>query len=502
MSMSNGSYSRRWMLAALLAGAASPALANPPARSKRPMPRAGTPAGGAVAAAPRATAAASAPAASALVDAARLGGRVTFAVVDARTGALLEGRDPQVPQPPASVAKAMTALYALERLGDGHRFATRLVGSGQVSGGRLSGDLILTGTGDPTLTSDALADLAAALRGRGITQISGRFLVHGGALPQIGAIDGEQPDHVGYNPAISGLNLNYNRVHFEWKRAGQGGWQVAMDARGERVVPQVRMARMRVVDRQAPLYTYARDGRTEHWTVAAAALGRGGSRWLPVRQPALYAGEVFQTLARAQGVTLPDPQILSGGMPGGAVLAEFASPPLRLLARDMLRWSTNLTAEVLGLSASGAGSLGASAGRMSDWLAQRFGAQARFVDHSGLGAASRISAADMAGVLARAGSGGPLRPLLRDFPTREGNRASPVRVSAKTGTLNFVSGLGGYFTAPSGREMTFAIFAADEPRRNALRAGDRERPGGGREWTQRARALQGQLIERWATVYG
>ena len=69
--------------------------------------------------------------------------------------------------------------------------------------------------------------------------MTGRFLVAGGALPHVGEIASDQPEHVGYNPAISGLNLNYNRVNFEWKRDG-GGYAVQMDARGERFVPMVR----------------------------------------------------------------------------------------------------------------------------------------------------------------------------------------------------------------------------------------------------------------------
>ena len=61
--------------------------------------------------------------------------------------------------------------------------------------------------------------------------------------------------HVGYNAAISGLCLNFNRVHFEWKRVS-GDWQVAVDARGERFLPTVDMVRVAVASREAPLFTY------------------------------------------------------------------------------------------------------------------------------------------------------------------------------------------------------------------------------------------------------
>lgn len=481
--------SRRFVLAGALAGAAAPVLAQAPATSPRPPSRPGL-------AAPAAPGrAAAAPEAVQLIDAARLGGRVTYAVFDRATGALLEGRAETVPQPPASVAKAVTAIYALDRLGTAHRFVTRILATGPVQGGRVQGDLVLAGGGDPTLDTDGLGDLVASLRARGLRGITGRFLVHGGALPAIGRIDAGQPEHVGYNPAISGLNLNFNRVHFEWKR-GAGGWQTGMDARGERFAPAVRLARARIVERDAPLFTYSRDGAEERWTVASGALGKGGSRWLPVRQPDRYAGEVFQTLCAAQGITLPPPEPVAA-LPTGSVLAQAASQPLPELVRGMLRHSTNITAECLGLAASGATGLAASGARMSDWLKASHGVEGRFVDHSGLGGESRISAAEMALALHR---NAWLADLMRPFGTGEKGRAAGPAVRAKTGTLNFVSGLGGFIDGP--RPMVFAIFAADLPRRDGLTGIERERPTGGPQWTRRARALQGQLINRWVATYG
>jgi len=490
------SFSRRWLLGAMAAGIGAPALAEAPARSPRPMPRPG-------AALRQAGTGAAGPALADLVAQARLTGASGLAVVDAATGALLEGWEEDRALPPASCAKAVTALYAMERLGEGHRWVTRVLATGPVAGGLVQGDLVLAGTGDPTLSTDGLGDLVAGLAARGVRGVTGRFLVHEGPLPRIAAIDADQPDYVGYNPTIAGLNLNHNRVHFEWKR-GQQGWQFTMDARAERFAPPVAMARIRAVDRERPVFTYARGEGVDNWTVATTALGNGGSRWLPVRHPELYCAEVFQTLARAQGIRLPDPRV-TGSMPGGTVLADLPSGGLSPILRDMLRFSTNLTAEVAGLTASGAGSLRGSAGAMSDWAAARFGGAGRYVDHSGLGAQSRVTAADMARLLARARGTG-LSGILRDHGLRDAEgreiKGQPVRVPAKTGTLSFVSGLAGYIQPPGGREMAFAIFSADLPRRDGLSAAERENPPGGRGWTRRARDLQNKSVARWVTAFG
>ncbi len=504
MSPRSFDLSRRSLLAGLLAGAAGPVWAEALAASPVPHRRPGATK---AAVSPRTV---SSKPAQALIEAASLGGVVGFVVADAATGLVLESVNATLGLPPASVAKTMTALYALDALGPSYRFATRLIATGPVQAGQIAGDLILAGSGDPTLSTDHLAAMAQALKAAGVRGIGGRFLVWDGALPSIPQIDAGQPEHVGYNPAVSGLNLNFNRVYFEWRRSGQD-YAISMDARSDLYRPRVRMATMQVVDRAAPLYTYASAGGTDQWTVARAALGAEGSRWLPVRRPALYAGEAFQWLAAAQGTTLPAPQLRQSA-PQGTTLVQHVSDDLTGILRDMLRFSTNMTAEVLGLTASAAhgargATLTASAGRMSTWAGQTFGLKtARFVDHSGLGGATRIAPADMVRALVRAAPGSPLRGILRSSGLRDANGNEitdhPVRIAAKTGTLNFVSGLAGYATTANGTDLAFAIFAADAARRDRVPMAEREQPEGGQAWAKRARRLQQGLIARWANVYG
>jgi len=337
-----------------------------------------------------------------LIREAALGGRLGYSIADARTGLVLEAR-----------------------------------------GGVLRGDLVLAGGGDPVLDTDMLAAMAAALRQAGVKKVGGRFLVYPGALPRIRAIDAGQPDHLGYNPAISGLNLNFNRVHFEWRRGGKG-YQIAMDARARRFRPEVAIASMKIIDRKLPIYTYSKGPRGDLWTVARSALGKGGSRWLPVREPALYAGEVFQILARGEGIALPAAKLLHGA-PRGRALVVHKSPPLRDILRDLLKFSTNLTAEVIGLTATRtrgveAQDLARSAQEMNRWLAGRIGKHdSRFVDHSGLEPGSRASSSDIVRALVHEGSRGVLPGLLKDIPLRDSRgrvlKAHPLKVRAKTGTL-------------------------------------------------------------------
>lgn len=439
----------------------------------------------------------------------KLTGNVAYAVVDAQTGMALEGKGPLKAKPPASVTKTITALYALDALGPDHRFETTLCATGGVTNGEIQGDLILAGGGDPTLDTDRLATMALNLKEAGIIGVKGAFMVYDGALPVINPIDPEQPDHVSYNPGVSGIALNYNRVHFEWKQGGDG-YTVTMDARSDKYRPDVASAAMKIADRSMPVYTYKDGGTRDDWSVARKALGKSGARWLPVRKPGLYAADVFATLAGANGVRLGRAKLL-GELPECEVLVREKSANLRTILRDMLKYSTNLTAEMVGMAATKkrlgqVSDLSSSAAEMNKWAAANLDMQRPvLVDHSGLGDGSLLTPRDMVAAL-MAVKDADFKDILKPFWMRDAKRGviqdHPLRVIAKTGTLNFASTLAGFVNDKDGRVMVFAIFAADESVRATIKPEDREGPAGGREWNIRAKKMQQALIERWAAVYG
>ena len=490
--------SRRAFLGGALAGFAQGAFAMPPEVSRIPLRR------------PDGFQLRTLPSAAELIARAELGGRVSCVVADANTGEVLDSVNPLLGLPPASVTKALTTAYALDRLGPGYRFHTQLIADGPLTNGQLDGDLWLVGGGDPLLDTDALNAMARDLADAGVREVTGAFRVAYGAIPHVTAIDPGQPGHVGYNPAVSGLNLNFNRVHFEWQR-GAEGYAVSMDARSQSLSPPVTVARMQVVDRAAPVYEYEATEAHEDWSVARGALGDNGARWLPVRRPHLYAAEVFQVLARSRGIELAT--AVTGDTPPEAarVMVDHVSEPLEDILRGMMRWSTNLTAEVAGLMATQAGGvrpegLEQSAAEMGAWMQDRFGVRHQHIlDHSGLSEDSRISTREMVRALVGTGANGGLRRLMKDIPILDEQGAPipdhPVQVVAKTGTLYFVSTLAGFIRAPSGRDLAFAVFCGDLPRRTTFDPSQEERPPGARSYNSRAKHLQQELIERWGLVH-
>lgn len=479
--------SRRMMLGGAATALATRSFANPLLTSPRPILRINEPLSSAR-----------------IIARAGLPGDIGFVIADTQTGEVIDSVAPDLPQPPASVTKAVTACFAHDHLGSQFRFKTRVFADGPINDGILDGNLILVGGGDPTLLTDDLAELAARLKASGIIEVRGEFLVWDNALTNIHEIDDTQLDYLGYNPSITGLNLNFNRVYFEWKRDGED-YQTVLDARSQNFRPIVTTAEMEIVDRRSPVFTYRDVGDVDAWTVARPALNDEGARWLPVRHPALYAGEVFATFARSHGIVLKPPREVAN-KPRGTVLAGWQSPVLPDVLRDMLRYSTNITAEAVGLSATKArtgqaGDLDASAQEMADWVKARTGGTASFADHSGLGDTSRISAADMVGLLSAEGIMPTLRPLMKPFRMfdDDGGALSVPEdtVLAKTGTLNFVSTLAGYIRTIEGRDLAFAFFSADLQARAAGKLAGSERPPGARGWNSRAKRVQQDLLRHW-----
>ncbi len=100
-------------------------------------------------------------------------GRTAAYAIDLHTGRVLFAHNASSPFAPASNAKLPVAYAALARLGASFRFTTEVLGAGDRAGRFWRGDVVLRGHGDPTLTAADLDALAATIRARGITRITG-----------------------------------------------------------------------------------------------------------------------------------------------------------------------------------------------------------------------------------------------------------------------------------------------------------------------------------------
>jgi D-alanyl-D-alanine carboxypeptidase/D-alanyl-D-alanine-endopeptidase (penicillin-binding protein 4) len=447
--------------------------------------------------------------AAAVVAARPPGTAVGYLLIDLESGQVLAELNPDLPLIPASTAKLATAVAALDVLGPEHRFRTELLARGTLDGDVLHGDLILRGGGDPLLDVADLLGLAVRLENSGIREVDGRFLIDDTALPRFAEIEPSQPPEAPYNPSIGALSVAFNRVHLAWWGGGQidaAALPPLYEARFEGAPPALLPPGGVALERN--------DNRAVVWRVA----DRGRRRQLaelPVKDPGLHAGYLFRQLAGAQGISLDPP--LRGDAPADAsVVAVHESAPLRYLLQDMLVYSNNMMAELIGLAT--AQRLGAAwggldvAGRLLlghlarlmpevDWSGAALG------NLSGLDGTARFTPRQLAAI-ARYGwqhealpallpGGGWSGTLTRRFT----GTGEALRVWAKTGTLNYGSALAGYLFPMTDRPAVFVTMVADTGARDAYDAllpypGPSARAAAG-AWLDRARGLQDALVESW-----
>ena len=156
---------------------------------------------------------------------------------------------------------------------------------------------------------------------------------------------------------------------------------------------------------------------------------------------------------------MPEPETV-GAAGAGAVLGARESAPLDAVMRGMLRWSTNLTAEVAGLRAAQTpdgdpAGLAASGADMTAWARGRFDlGGADFVNHSGLTDRTRLSAEENVRLLA--GAEGVLGGLLREKPLLDARREA-VEIGGDTCVAKCGQRVKFAVSSGSGGESAFGV---------------------------------------------
>lgn len=438
-------------------------------------------------------------------------------------GQAVESHRPDEPRIPASTTKVVTTVAALQVLGADFRFNTTLLSTGEIRDGALSGDLYLRGGGDPTLSTDDLRALATALRQTGVKRITGNFFYDDSLLPTAREIEPKQPVAVSYNPGLSALSVNYNRIFLRWRRNGKSptfstaifspadGGPIAVKAITIGMLPRGFDSRI----------TFLPDGAgtaTDRWLLSPALPPRGTIE-LPVRNnPGHIAALLFRTLCHQRGVNLPLPQ--RGAVPPHAhLLHTHASAPLSEIITKVLRYSNNLAAELVGQTTTSQlnnrpASVHESAAALTQWYRHTLphidwkGFQA--INHSGLSSATRHTPRQLAEILRHAWRtplGGARFPELLSHPPWGGDDDDHIRglVKAKSGTMSYADGLVGYLTTTRGQQLGFVILVTDFDKRAALDATLDIRiidsSVAAQAWTSRAKAFEKALIARWIMKY-
>jgi D-alanyl-D-alanine carboxypeptidase/D-alanyl-D-alanine-endopeptidase (penicillin-binding protein 4) len=328
---------------------------------------------------------------------------------------------------PGSNEKLLVGVAALELLGADSTYKTEVRTAAAQEGGVLQGDLVLVGSGDPTLRStgpNSLDVLAAQVRRAGITHIAGNLLGderrYDGARSAPGWQAFHMPRFAGPLSAIS-VDKNWHRADAEF-----------------------------VADPVAANMSLFRD-----------SLQRAGVR---------VAG------GHGNGV-LPE---------GSRVVASTASPPVGDIVVDMLNRSDNFVAELLakevGEVAKGRGT-SLDGMRAAEEVAASLGAPltGRSADGSGLSRENYRPPREWRALLvalrerpwaATFVEGLPIAGRSGTLVSRFRGTAAEGRVRAKTGSVREARALSGYLTTAGGRHVVFSLVVNGSAASSAIPAMD------------------------------
>lgn len=404
------------------------------------------------------------------------------------TGRIWYSRNAKTLLMPASNMKLVTLAAASQALGWDYRFKTTLETTGTIADGVLHGDLIVRGTGDPTInTRETRAERvfdewAAALRAAGVSRIDGKIIGDGSAFDSRGLGQGWAWDYLqdGYAAPVSALEYNENTATLTVRAGANPGDPASLELPPGTGLTLIHHATTAApgspitIDVERPP-----DGAWIDVTGSIAADAPPFTRQVAVSRPALYFAHSLLNALTARGISVQ-------GLPvdladrGGTIpvvtadprrtLVETSSPPLRDIATVMMKVSQNLYAETLlkaiGAATSGAGTAdgGRDAARdiFTAWKIPTSYVQA---DGSGLSRYDYVTAEMLVAILEHfhrdpafvatlpiAGTDGTVATRMR--ATR-----AEANARAKTGSISNVRALSGYVKTRDGETLAFSVLA-------------------------------------------
>jgi len=426
--------------------------------------------------------------------------RWSILVVSLDRGDTLFSHDPDLSLVPASNMKLVTTAAALHHLGPNYRFRTWAMADAPVTDGRLEGDLVLFGTGDPGNSDrlresqdSAFEELARQLRSAGVRSIAGDVVVDGGYFsgPMLGP-DWDPGDlNESFAAPVSAVTYNENIVTLQIAPSIAGrAPAIAEEPEGGGFA--YRNNARTVTGRPRPRLWLERLSPNEPIRIEGEIQTGGATIWrrLTVAHPELFAARGFLSVLEAEGITVDgDARTAESGALRTAVLAPrrsdardfrilgaVESPPLVEYLRVVNHVSHNLFAEAVfktvGRVVSGEGSFSGGARVVQNFLDEVVGVSprsARVLDGSGLSSGNIMSAGAFVRVLQTIAASDDWEAFEGTLPVagqRNGLRrmyrtAAAGNLRAKTGTIEGVSSLSGVVRTRAGERLLFSILVND-----------------------------------------
>lgn len=385
----------------------------------------------------------------------------------------------------ASTVKLVTSLAALDLLGPGYRWHTHACLDGPLRDGRLLGDLVIVGGGDPRLGAEALQAWLAGLRDRGLHEVWGDIVLDRSvfdlaetdhALTPVP--DPAQPGFV--RPEGLMLDAGVLRVGLRGAIASGAPPQVHLRPRQAGLPVVQQLAPGRQCQAAALLEGPAHDPRVVVRGEWAAACGEREIAQLAVPHAELTRAAVAELWrdvggrlkGRVRGVAAPG----DGGAPRPphARWASLASPALDEVLLGVNKLSDNLAARTLFLSLAEdfpqrPATLPRARARVGQWLHARglVAGDIALDNGAGLSYAERGRPRALAQLLRQAWHGPHAKAFIASLPIagvdgtlwrRMTSGPATGRALLKTGSGIETRSLAGYVRCESGRVQALTAF--------------------------------------------
>ena len=387
---------------------------------------------------------------------------------------------------PASTAKLISVASAVDAVGWNFRYETAVKAGGPVVDGTLHGDLLVSGTGDPSIAGrggDDLSTWIQAIRAIGIRRIEGRIIGDDDAIDEPRPGFGWAWDDLGYTTGalFGALNLAENRMAVTVTPGAAAGAPATLNVDPDAVDrPLKNRATTGAAGSSPLLWPEQRPGEPFLTIAGSIPSGARAVRLLvSAGNPTLWFASVLRHQLIAAGIDVTgaaadvDDVIIDRS--SFRTIYTYRSHPLSDIVQPLLKNSINLYAEAVmrlnsapGVFATNDAALDGLKQRLARWTIAADGVQ--LVDGSGLSRRDVVAPEALLTILRRMYDPSGTSPWMTALPiagvdgsleNRMKGTAAERNLRAKTGTMSNVRALAGYVTTRDGEHLALVVIVND-----------------------------------------
>jgi len=406
-------------------------------------------------------------------------GVASLTVINAKNGEVIFAKNEKLGMAPASTLKTVTAATAYYTLGADHTFETTLYYTGQIdAAGTLKGDLVILGSGDPSLGSDRFPEttdtvlLAAwikAVRAKGIRKIEGRVIADDQLYNGQTAPRGWTWQDMGnyYGAGVSSLNWRENSVGISFIAGSSPGaathiGKTTADLSYLRLVNETTTGTRGTGDR---VYAFSAPYSSRIYLRGTYGIDLQKTVYLSLPDGAYDVAHQLQRALQQEGIELVGTpttthllHLAGSALPsGGTTIHVHTSPALGELIYWFNQKSINLYGEALLLAMiqhqSEQTNTRDGAEMLQEFWSEKLALPAselKITDGSGLSPENRITTNALTRILASVKSEPWFANFFESLPTYNG-------MKMKSGTISGVLGYVGYQTSKDGTPLVFSL---------------------------------------------